>query len=450
MRSCPRCFGLWLACASVAAPGLVAQTIFRVVPPAEAEKGRPDPKRPTQDAKGNPLRYAVTGHVSNYDEAKVGAYTLPDPLMMQDGRLVRDAAAWFNERRPEIVQLYESEIYGRVPAIAPKVNFEVVASQQGALEGTAVRKHVVARFGRGPDAPSMNLVLLLPANASGPVPVLLHLVFGAGLQAPRMSMEGNGTPGNTARFTETGPVAEILAQGYGYATLRYTEIEGDHAERNLTGVRRLALLPGQPEPARDEWGTIAAWSWGASRVLDYFETDETIDAKRIALVGHSRLGKTVLWAAARDPRFAVVFSSCSGEMGAALARRDYGESVDDMALNFPWQFAGNFQKYLGRWNNLPVDSHLLIALAAPRPVFITGGTTDQWADPHGEFLAEVAAGPVYRLLGKKDLGTTELPPLDTPLITGELGFLYHTGGHTITPGDWRAFLKFAQRYLRTE
>ena len=185
-------------------------------------------------------------------------------------------------------------------------------------------------------------------------------------------------------------------------------------------------------------------------MLDYFETDAAFDAKRVALVGHSRLGKTVLWTGASDPRFAVVFSSCSGEMGASVARRDYGESVDDMAANFPWQFARNFQKYSGRWNDLPGDAHLLIALCAPRPVFVTGGTRDQWADPHGEFLAQVAAGPVYRLLGKRDLGTDTLPPLDTPLIEGDLGFLYHTGGHTIMPGDWTAFLAFAARFLSTQ
>jgi hypothetical protein len=165
-------------------------------------------------------------------------------------------------------------------------------------------------------------------------------------------------------------------------------------------------------------------------------------------MGHSRLGKTVLWAGAQDPRVAVVFSSCAGEMGSSLARRDWGETVDDMAQNFAWQFAGNFQKWPGKWNDMPVDAHMLIALNAPHPVFITGGTTDQWADPKGEFLAAVAAGPVYRLLGKKDLGITELPALDTPVITGDLGWHYHTGGHSATPADWKAFLDFASKYLK--
>lgn len=406
-------------------------------------------QRPSRDAKDNPIKYAATGHVSNYDEAKVGRYVLPDPLVMQNGRPVRDAAMWFNQRRPEILAMYEKEIFGRVPATAPRVTFEVVGTEEKAYEGTAVRKHIVGRMGTGPDAPRFNVVLVLPSRATGPVPVILHLVFFGGLTttAPRTTVDAPATPGNTPRFSETGPVELMLARGYGYATLRYTEIEGDRAESSLTGVRKLALAAGQTEPANDEWGTVAAWAWGASRVLDIFEEDPGVDAKRVALIGHSRLGKTVLWAGARDPRFAVVFSSCSGEMGAALARRDYGESVDDMALNFPWQFAHNFQKYIGRWNDMPVDAHMVMALIAPRPLFVTGGTKDQWADPHGEFLAEVAAGPVYRLLGKRDLGTTELPMLDTPLISGDLGFLYHTGGHTVMAADWKAFFDFAERTL---
>lgn len=240
----------------------------------------------------------------------------------------------------------------------------------------------------------------------------------------------------------------MLSRGFGYALVRYSEIQPDNANTHASGVQALAYAPGQTAPAADEWGTIAAWAWGASRVLDYLATDPAVDARRVAIVGHSRLGKTALWTGASDPRFALVFSSCAGEMGSALARRDYGETLDDMAGNFGWQFAGNLQKYPGHWTDLPVDAHMLIALCAPRPVFITGGTKDQWADPKGEFLAEVAAGPVYRLLGKADLGTRDLPPLDTPLIEGDLGFHYHTGGHTITASDWNAFLTFASRHLK--
>ena len=178
-------------------------------------------------------------------------------------------------------------------------------------------------------------------------------------------------------------------------------------------------------------------------------TDPSVNPARIAIQGHSRLGKTVLWASATDPRVAAVFSSCSGEMGAALIRRDWGETLDDMAQNFGWQFAAALQKWPGSWDEVPVDAHMLIALSAPRPIFITGGTADQWADPVGEYLGAVAAGPVYRLLGKKDLGITDKqPPLDTPVTAGDIGWHYHTGGHVATPADWNAFLVFLDKYFK--
>ena len=415
-------------------------------PAGTAAANAPADPRPRQDANGNPLRYAATGHVSNYDEAKVGAYTLPDPLVFQDGRAVRDASDW-TRRRAEIRALYESEIYGRVPATVPAVRFEVVATDPTALDGLATRQHLVGHFGPGPDGPKVNVVLYLPKPRATPAPLLVQLLFGPppGLAPASPSpKEAKTTPPRTMP-REHAPLADIVGRGYAYALLRYTEIEGDRAENHLTGVRRLALRPGQDKPAADEWGTIAAWSWGVSRITDYLLTNPALDAGRLAVIGHSRLGKTALWVGATDERFRVVFSSCSGEMGAALARRDYGESVDDMAANFPWQFAGNFQKYPGKWHTMPVDSHLLISLSAPRAVFVTGGTQDQWADPRGQFLALAAAGPVWRLLGGADLGVKEIPALDTPVINGDLGFLYHTGGHTILPADWQAFLDFTAR-----
>jgi (4-O-methyl)-D-glucuronate---lignin esterase len=284
-----------------------------------------------------------------------------------------------------------------------------------------------------------------PATAKGPVPIILLVNFGGGI-APPGAATASGRGG--AGFPSDPPVAaEILARGWGYATVGYQDIQPDRVNTFTQGVIGATLPSGQQQPAADEWGTISAWSWGISRMLDYFETDRSVNAKRVAVFGHSRLGKTVLWASARDERIAAVFSSCAGEMGSALARRDWGETVDDMAQNFPWQFARNFQKWAGRWNDMPVDAHMLIALSAPRPVFITGGTADQWADPVGEFLAEVAAGPVYRLLGKKDVGVTHLPPLDTPLTSGDLGWHYHTGGHSATPADWKAFLEFLGKYF---
>ncbi|HYG22965.1 MAG TPA: acetylxylan esterase [Verrucomicrobiae bacterium] len=395
---------------------------------------------PRTDAAGNPIRRAPTGHVSNYDEARVGEYTLPDPLLLRDGTRVSDAATWVNRRRPEILGLYQTEIYGRVPQSVPRITWEVAETNATALNGSAVYRKVAGHFGTN----TVTLHIVLPAKAAQPVPVFLHLTFFGASPIPSGVTNDSGA---RPRFNETGPISEIVSRGFGYATLRYTDFEGDSRAGSLSRVRKMALATTQTEPAADEWGTISVWAWGASRVLDYLSADRGIDAQRIGLIGHSRLGKTVLWAGAQDPRFALVFSSCSGEMGASLARRDFGETVDDMAANFGWQFAGNFQKYVGRWNEMPVDSHLLISLIAPRPVFITGGTQDQWADPRGQFLAAVAAEPVYRLLGKTGLGVKELPDLDQPVVNGSVGFLYHTGGHTITAEDWKTFLDFADRNL---
>lgn len=411
-------------------------------PPAQTPAPPASKTNLGSDPNGNPLRLALkTGHVSNYDESKVPAYTLPDPLVLANGRPVRDARTWRNERRREILRTYESEIYGRIPARTPKVAWRIAETNVSARDGAAIMKRVIGRIGDDENAPEIKLTVYTPAAVKTRVPLILLVNFGGGPPPPPTAGRGRGN------FPSDPPVAaEILAKGWGYATVGYLDIQPDRADAWKEGVIGVTLA-GRAQPAPDEWGTIGAWSWGISRILDYLETDRSVNARQIAVHGHSRLGKTVLWASALDERIAAVFSSCAGEMGSALARRDWGETVDDMAQNFPWQFAGNFQKWPGRWNEMPVDAHMLIALSAPRPVFITGGTTDQWADPVGEFLAEVAAGPVYRLLGRKDLGVTTLPPLDTPLTSGDLGWHYHTGGHTATPADWNAFLEFLDKYF---
>ncbi len=409
-----------------------------------ATQSAPAAKALHEAASGLTPRRAPTGHLSNYHESKVGNYTLPDPLVLLNGKPVRDAETWIKLRRPEILKLYETEIFGRVPDTAPKMKFEVVATDTNAMNGAAIRKDIVAHMGVEPDAPKLNVVLYLPANAKTPSPVMLHLLFGNPPGTDSIALSTNST-----HPSEFGPITEILARGYGYASLRYTEIEGDGKTNNVNIARRLALTSGQTEPGAGDWGTITAWAWGASCVLDHLQSDDAVDMNRIALIGHSRLGKTVLWAGARDLRFAMVFASCSGEMGASLARRDFGECVDDVIANFSRWTVSGFSKYAGHWGDMPVDSHMIIALNAPHPVFITGGTQDLWADPYGQFLAQVAAGPVYRLFGKKDLGTTEMP-LDTPLISGALGFHLHTGGHATTAEDWKAFLDFADRHLKAK
>jgi len=425
------------ACISLLA---YAQQPAPAAAPATQQSPAPNPSNLGNDANGNPLRKALgTGHVSNYDEGKVKPYVLPDPLAMVNGQRVTSAQTWLTQRRGEILKLYETEIYGRIPPNAPKVSWEVVDTSPAAKDNTAIARRAVGRIGAAADAPTINVMVYTPSKAASRVPMILLLNFGGG-----PPVQGRG---GVNAFTEPPAAADILARGWGYAMVGYNDIQPDRANTFNQGVIGATLKPGQQQPAPDEWGAIGAWAWGVSRIIDFFETDKLVDARKVALFGHSRLGKTALWASALDDRIAAVYSSCSGEMGAALARRDWGETVDDMTQNFPYWFAGNFQKYAGRWNEMPVDAHMLIALSAPRPVFITGGTQDQWADPKGEFLAAVAAGPVYRLLGKKDVGATELPALDTPLVAGDIGWHYHTGGHAATPADWKAFVDFVAKYF---
>jgi hypothetical protein len=425
--------------------------------PAPGSRGNADnvPFIGKSDPGGNPVRLAkATGHVSNYSEDKVAAYTLPDPLAMASGERVTSAQMWRERRRPEILNFYQTEIYGRIPKNAPQVTWEITETDPAARDGAAIMKRVVGRMGDKPDGPRMNLTVYLPAKATGPVPMLLSITFsfppgfrpGAGKTDKADAKDGKAPA--QARGPAFDALGELLNRGWGYATLGYSDIQPDRANQWTSGVIGLTLKEGQMQPAPDEWGTISAWSWGISRSIDYLETEKAVNPKQIAITGVSRLGKTVLWASANDERVAAVFSVVSGEMGAALIRRDWGETLDDMAQNFSWQFAGNLQKWAGRWNELPVDQHMLIALSAPRPVYVNGGLSDQWSDPKGEFLSMVAAGAVYRLLGKRDLGVSELPPLDQPITDGDLAFHYHSSGHTAVPADWKAFLDFAERHFK--
>jgi hypothetical protein len=393
---------------------------------------------------------------ANYDEAKVGDYTLPDPLVCRDGSRVTNAETWFARRRPEILAAYQTEIFGRSPAAGTNVTFNVWETSPNALGGTATRKQVEINFSGTPAGPVAHLLLYTPAGKIS-VPTFLCLQFNGNYTVtddPAIAIfpVWNGKTG--ARAMPKNPVrgewarnwnlAGTLARGYGIAFVDYGEIEPDlpgGAGRPF-GVRR-----NFPAPAAGDWGAIGAWAWGASRALDYLATDRDADARRVILFGHSRLGKTVLWAGAQDPRFAAIIANCSGEMGAALSRRDYGETVDDVVRHFPYWMAGNFQKYSNHWDRLPVDAHCLIALIAPRPLFLNTGSEDRWGDPRGEFLAARAATPVYELLGRTGLCATNFPPLDQPLRQ-TMWFNCHRGPHDVRPADWDHFLDFADGIFR--
>ena len=396
-------------------------------------------------------RNADAPNAANYDEAKANPYPkLPDPLVLKNGKKVISAKTWWNQRRPEIVEDFDREIYGRVPKDTPKVKWEVTSTtNEKNGDVPVISKKLVGHVDNSsyPQVTvDIQLTLTTPANATRPVPVIMEFgfVFSPGFRPPAPPP---GTP------VPTGPTwqQQVLARGWGYASLVPNSIQADNGAGLTSGIIGLCNK-GQPRKV-DDWGSLRAWAWGASRALDYFETDKAVNAKQVALEGHSRYGKATLVAMAYEPRLAVAYVSSSGEGGAKLHRRNWGEIVENVAGSgeYHWM-AGNFLKYAGplTWNDLPVDSHELIALCAPRPVFISAGATkgDGWVDAKGMFLAAAAAGPVYRLLGKKDLGTSEFPPIETSLIDGDAAFRQHSGGHTPGP-NWPTFLTFASRYLNT-
>ncbi|MBS1800661.1 MAG: acetylxylan esterase [Acidobacteria bacterium] len=406
------------------------------------------------------LPRVTAGIPVNYDEAKVGTYTLPDPLVMSDGKPVKDAKTWTTKRRPEIVRLFETQQFGVAPGRPKDESFEVIEKGTPAFDGKAIRRRVDIHLSKDKTAPVIHLVEYLPAGAKKPVPLLLNISFSAASN----SVDDPGlpvgeiweaktkvkVPATQGRAFGKLPVATFLDAGFGIATFYYGDVEPDYAEGFKDSIRRFYLKPGESSRGPEDWGSIAAWAWGMSRVQDYFETDRQVDAKRVAIHGISRLGKTVMWAGAHDQRFAAVIASCSGEGGAALSHRDYGETVAHLTAptRFPYQFAENYGKWAGFPDKAPMDSHMLVALIAPRPVLLQTGTTDFWSDPKGEFLAAVAAEPVYKLLSKQGLGlgVDGWPEAKVPVLH-DIGYYMHDGGHGMVPGDWDIYVQFLKMHL---
>lgn len=394
-------------------------------------------------------------NAANYDESRANSYPhLPDPLILKNGKKVKTAKEWWKKRRPGIEEDFDKEIYGRVPKDTPKVHWEVTSTTRETNgDVPVVTKKLVGHVDHlfyPPITVDIQLTLTTPANATGRVPVMMEFSFDPALFAQmraRMAARGVKLPPPTP-----GPTwqQQVLAKGWGYAIFIPASVQADNGAGLTQGIIGLCNH-GQPRKL-DDWGALRAWAWGASRALEYFETDKSVDARQVGVEGHSRYGKAALVAMAYDQRFAIAYVSSSGEGGANLYRRHFGELLENVvgAGEYHWM-AGNFLQYAGPLtaNDLPVDSHELIAMCAPRPVFISGGATpgDGWVDARGMFMAAAGAGPVYRLLGKKDLGTTVFPPIETPLINGDIAFRQHTGGHTPVP-NWPTFLTFASRYLK--
>lgn len=394
----------------------------------------------------------VAGIPVNYDEAKVGNHPLPDPLKMANGTKVHSAKDWESKRRPELIRLFEDHQFGHIPALPPpKPSFFVFERSGSAFDGKAIRRQVTIRFGEGDSAPKGDVLLYLPQKATTkPVPVLLQISFSAN---STLVDDPGVKPGETwdrdhkrvpaAKRPSGTPAWDVLPwieKGIAVATIYYGDIEPDFDGGRKIGVRGL-----YPDDAN--WGGIAGWSWGLSRVVDYLETDNQIDARRIALFGVSRLGKTALWAGAVDRRFSLVIASCSGEGGASLSRRDYGETIAHLGARFLYWFTPSYKEWGSKVADFPVDAHELISLIAPRPLLLQTGDKDYWADPKGEFLAAKAAEPVYKLLGAPVSLPAAWPDSGRPFY-GSLGYFMHSGGHGPLPADWEIFLKFVDMHFK--
>ncbi|MDH5603235.1 MAG: acetylxylan esterase [Cyclobacteriaceae bacterium] len=402
---------------------------------------------------------------ANYDESKVPDYTLPKILVNTKGKKISTKEQWEKLRRPEILDMFADQMYGKIPENDVKVSFKVIKQDDKALGGKAVKKEVLATFtGNGKKA-EMNILIYLPHSVSGPAPLFLGLNFFGNhtLQPdPDITLNPNwmrnskdfGITENKATEATRGirnsrwPVEEIIQRGYGVATIYYGDIDPDFDDGFQNGIHPLFYKKGQTKPTEAEWGAIGAWAWGLSRALDYFETDSQVDHTKVAVLGHSRLGKASLWAGAADERFALVISNDSGCGGAALSRRAFGETVQRINTSFPYWFNDNFTQYNGKEASLPFDQHMLIALMAPRPVYVASAQDDQWADPKGEYLSTYLAGEVYKLYNLPTLTSGEMPPVDQPLKEGTLGYHMRTGKHDITLYDWTQYMDFADKYFK--
>lgn len=396
--------------------------------------------------------------VANYDESKVPAYELPDPLKFEDGSTVNDESSWIR-RREEILEIFEKEVYGTAPPWNGEISAVELSSDENALNGRAVRKEIDLILKNGSRELTMTMLLYMPKKSSG-VPVFLGYNFygnhtltsDPGVAVTESWIRNNKDYGvfeNKASESGRGlsasqwPVDMIVSGGYGVATVYYGDADPDYDDGFLNGVH--GLFAGERD--NSSWGTIAGWAWGLSRALDYLLTLPSVDPGRVIVMGHSRLGKTALWAGAVDERFALVISNNSGCGGAALSKRAFGETVGSINRSFPHWFCDNFKKYNEREQLLPVDQHQLIALIAPRPVYVASAEEDQWADPRGEFLSCEGASPVYTLLTGEGFPAGGMPPVNSPLMS-RIGYHIRTGVHAVTQYDWQQYLRFADLYLQ--
>lgn len=406
---------------------------------------------------GISLLYSQSNSV-NYDELKAGPYSLPSILTSQSGVNINNVQDWEEFRKPEIISSFTSHVYGRVPGVLDSMLVNITEQNGAYLNGRAKRKQVTLTFVKNGKELSIDLLIYLPKSTKK-VPVFLGYNFQGNhtitddknIFITKSWVQVNseiGIESNIADERSRGTmksrwdVEKIIEAGYGLVTLYRGDIDPDKDDFS-DGIHHIFYTKGQNRPDKDEWGTIAAWSWGLSRVMDFLYADQDIDSEKVIVFGHSRLGKASLWAAATDSRFAACISNNSGAMGAALSKRDFGETVEAINRSFPYWFCDDFKRYSNKEYMLPVDQHMLISLIAPRPVYVASATEDLWADPKGEFLSAKEASVVYNLYEIPGLSSSKMPEADSPII-GKVGYHLRTGIHDVTSYDWEQYIKFAK------
>ena len=399
----------------------------------------------------------------NYDESKVPDFVLPSLLQAAGHNTVKTVAEWENSRRSAIFHLFEQHVYGKAPDEEVNVVYQTKSLEGGALSDKAIKKEVKVLFSHGGNTADMTILIYVPKSVDGPTPLFLGLNFYGNHTIhsdPNISLHKKWVRNNDdfgifnhlaseksrGVRSDRWPVEAILDRGYGLATIYYGDLFPDHSRGAGDSVQGLFTAAKNPDSA--SWGAITTWAWGLSRAMDYFENDTDIDQSKVIVMGHSRLGKTSLWAGARDSRFAAIISNNSGCGGAALFRRRYGETVGIINNSFPHWFCQNFHCFNGAEDDLPIDQHMLIALMAPRPVYVASAEEDRWADPKGEFLSTYHASEVYRLYGLQGIKEKAMPPINEPILSSHVGYHIRSGGHNVTRFDWDRFMDFADLHLR--
>ena len=380
-----------------------------------------------------------------YDESKVPHYDLPPLLVTAEGEKITTAEEWRTIRRPQILSLFANLIYGCVPESENPVQmeFEVRKTDPQFMGGKATRKDVQIRFRNDKGRAEMLILVFVPNKAAKPVPAFMKHSFN-----DTKSRDFDAHPLRRGRLRNGWPLGEFFERGYAFVAVYQQDLVGHNEVEFLKGIHPLFYRKGQSFPKATEWGVLSAVAWGAMRAMDYLQADHDVDHTRVAIMGHSKMGKAALWTAAQDERFALAISAQSGCAGAALWRRRSGETLEKMVTRFPYWLCRNAWKFVNREDDLPIDQHMLLACIAPRPVYVYSGVEDTWADPRGEYLSAYHASEVYRLLGKKGLRSESSPPVGEAIIESDVGYHIREGGHSIQLYDWQRFLDFADYHLK--